>query len=332
MTRDVRVLWTHNFDPHIPNKGIFVNTAAEGIRARGVDLHVEYLGNLRSVTALLRARAHVKKLACGFDLVHAQFGSACSLATAAAQGIPKVLTIRGSDWNTHSASRGFLYAHTRIASVFTRFAIDSYDCVVAVSSRLAAELRRFAPRTSVSVLPSPIDLSRFVPRERSEAKALLGFPECTEKWVLFNSLNLQNPIKRFSLAKQAFDLAQERHGNLRLRLAADLPHDAMPLFVAACDLILCTSDNEGWPNSVKEALACNVPFVATDVSDLRNIALTESSCRVCPPDPGVIADNICDVLGRPAPEGLRKNVLNMSLEATSDQLISTYRSVLSRYH
>jgi hypothetical protein len=196
---------------------------------------------------------------------------------------------------------------------------------------MAAQLTRFAPDTYMLVLPDPIDLSRFVPRNRSRTKALLGFPDCKERWILFNSLSLKNPIKRFSLAKQAFDLAQERLGNLRLRLAADLPHDAMPLFVAACDLILCTSDNEGWPNSVKEALACNVPFVATDVSDLRSIALTESSCRVCPPDPGVIADNICDVLGRPEPEGLRKHVLNMSLEATSDQLISTYTSVLARY-
>ena len=249
------------------------------------------------------------------------------------EGIPKVLTIRGSDWNVHSASRGFLYAHTRIASAFTKISPSAPMTVSygftqnggRVDAICTANLYVGASLTQSTCPDSCLE------RER-EAKALLGFPECKERWILFNSLSLKNPIKRFSLAKQAFDLAQERLGNLRLRLAADLPHDAMPLFVAACDLILCTSDNEGWPNSVKEALACNVPFVATDVSDLRNIALTESSCRVCPPDPGVIADNICDVLGRPAPEGLRKHVLNMSLEATSDQLISTYRSVLSRYH
>ena len=149
--------------------------------------------------------------------------------------------------------------------------------------------------------------------------------------MLFNALSLQNPIKRFSLANQAFEIAQARRGNLRLRLATDLSHDVLPLFAAACDVIVCTSEYEGWPNSIKEALACNIPFVATDVSDLRDIARNEPSCRICPPDAQVIADNICDVLAGPEPQGLRQCVSGMSLDAISDQLISTYASVLSRY-
>ncbi|HEY0941098.1 MAG TPA: glycosyltransferase [Steroidobacter sp.] len=326
----MRVLWTHNFDPSVPNSGVFMHKAAEAIRARGVDLQLEYLGNLRSVRQLLRARKHVRRLAPGFDLVHAQFGSACALVTSAADSVPKVVTIRGSDWNVHRASRGFFYFHTRLASAFTRLSINSYDVVLTVSRRVAAELQRFAPRAHVDVSPSPVDLSRFVPRDKREARALLGYPGCEEKWVLFNSLRLHNPIKRFALAQQAFDLAQARCGNLRLRIASDLPHEQMPLFVAACDLILCTSDNEGWPNSIKEALACNVPFVATDVSDLRDIASVEPSCRVCPPDAEVIAANICDVLSAPAPQRLRRHVEAMSGDAISDQLIAIYEAALER--
>lgn len=326
----MRVLWTHNFNPDIPNKGVFVHATAEGIRARGVDLQLEYLGNLRSIPQLLRARGHIRRLAREFDLVHAQFGSACGVATAVVEGIPKILTIRGSDWRTHDSSIGFLYFHTRLASRLTKLSIGSYDCVISVSRRVSMELARFAPTSDIRVLPSPVDLTRFVPRDKREARALLGFPDCTKKWVLFNALDLQNPIKRFGLAKEAFDIAHTRHGNLRLRLATDLPHDKIPLFSAACDVILCTSENEGWPNSVKEALACNVPFVATDVSDLRDIARKEPSCRVCPPDPRVIADNVCSVLAGPEPGDLRQHVVDMSLDAVSDQLISIYQAVISR--
>lgn len=326
----MRVLWTHNFDPRVPNSGVFVHKAAEAIRARGVDLELEYLGNLRSVPQLLAARKRVRRMAANFDLVHAQFGSACALATSAVDSVPKVVTIRGSDWNVHRASRGFFYFHTRLASAFTRLSINSYDVVLSVSRRVAVELQRFAPSAHVEVSPSPVDLLRFVPRDKREARALLGYAGSEEKWVLFNSLRLHNPIKRFALAKQAFDLAQARCGNLRLRIASDLPHEQMPLFVAACDLILCTSDNEGWPNSVKEALACDVPFVATDVSDLRDIASIEPSCRVCPPDAEVIAANICDVLSAPAPHGLRRHVEGMSSDAISDQLIAIYEAALAR--
>lgn len=327
----MRVLWTHNFDPRIPNSGVFVHKAAEGIRARGIDLRLEYLGNLRSIRQVLRARKHVRRLASQYDLVHAQFGSACALVTAAVDDVPKIVTIRGSDWNIHRASHGFRYFHTHAASMLTKLSLRSYDGVLCVSRRVAAEIQRFAPNAYIAVNPSPVDLSRFVPLDRTEAKAQLGYSQCMEKWVLFNSLRLQNPVKRFALAKQAFEIAQGRLGNLRLRLASDLPHEKMPLYVSACDVILCTSDNEGWPNSVKEALACNVPFVSTDVSDLRDIARVEPSCRVCPPDARVLADNLCEVLSGSEPRTLRRHVTSMGLDAISDQLITFYQSVLLRY-
>ena len=77
----MRVLWTHNFDPAMPNSQVYMNIAAGGLRALGVDLHLEFLGNLRSFGNLRQARRHVRDLAAGFDVVHAQYGSACALAT-----------------------------------------------------------------------------------------------------------------------------------------------------------------------------------------------------------------------------------------------------------
>jgi glycosyltransferase involved in cell wall biosynthesis len=328
----MRVLWTHNFDPSIPNNLVFVETTAQAVSAHGVKVELEYLGNLRSVSGLLKMRGQVSKMAEGFDIVHAQFGSACALATAAVADKPKVVSIRGSDWNVHSSSIDYVFFHARLSRLFTRMAIGSYEGVISVSRRMAEQLQRAAPRAKLMTLPDPVDVKRFVPRDRKEAKALLGYPDCAEKWVLFNSQDLTNPIKRFPLAKQAFEIAQSKMGNLRLRVATNLPHESMPLFVAACDLILCTSDNEGWPNCVKESLSCGVPFVATDVSDLRDIAAREPGCRVCPPDPAVIAENICDVLQRPPPGNLRRYAETMSQEAIGKSIVSMYETVCTQFN
>jgi len=326
----MRVLWTHNFNPAQPNSQLFMNTLSLGLRTRGVDPHLEYLGNLRSIINLLRARARLRHLAAEFDLVHAQYGSACALATAAIEGIPKILSIRGNDWNVHNDSINFPYFHTRLARGMTRWALGHFDRVLTVSNRMGTEVQRFSHRSSVLTMPSPIDLSRFVPCDKKEARALLGFPDCTERWVLFNTQRLDDPIKRFDLAKEAFELANAKCGNLRLRIATDLPHADVPLFTAACDVLLCTSETEGWPNCVKEALACNVPFVSTDVSDLRDITLQEPTCRVCPSDPVVLADNICDVLASQQQLDLRRHVATMSLDAVSDRLVGIYKSLLSQ--
>jgi glycosyltransferase involved in cell wall biosynthesis len=327
----MRVLWTHNFDPSKPNSQVFMNIAASGLRARGIDLHCEYLGNLRSVRNLAAARRRLQRLGRDFDVVHAQYGSACGFATIAIDGVPKVLSVRGNDWNVHDEAFGFHYFHTRLARWMTRRSISHYDVLLTVSRRVAVDVQAFARDARIVAMPSPIDLGRFAPRDRKEARAMLGFPNSdSERWVLFNALSLNDPIKRFPLAKKAFELANARCGNLRLRVATDLPHEVLPLFTAACDVILCTSETEGWPNCIKEALACNIPFVSTDVSDLRDIARVEPSCRVCPDDPAVLAQNLCEVLALTGTADLRKHVVPMSLDTTSDRLIGIYESLLAR--
>lgn len=324
----MRVLWPHNFDPRRQNAGVFMFAAAEGLRALGVDVQLQYLGNLRSPLNILRARRMLSARAMEFDLVHAQYGSACALATSAVKACPKVVSIRGNDWNLHSSAIGFLTLHTRLARMMTRLVLPLYDLTIAVSRRMENDLRRHIPGLSATTLPAPIDLELFRPMDKRSARAALGFPDNAERWVLFNALKLDDPIKRFALAERAVGLARQRLGNVRLRVASDIPHRDMPLFVSACDVILCTSETEGWPNSIKEALACDVPFVSTDVSDLRDIAEREPSCRIAKADPGVLADCICDVLASKAHPELRKYVLPMGMRETSEALLALYRGVI----
>jgi glycosyltransferase involved in cell wall biosynthesis len=140
---------------------------------------------------------------------------------------------------------------------------------------------------------------------------------------------VSKPVKRVELARAAVDLVRREMPDVELKVATGLPHDRMPLLAGACDVLLLTSTHEGWPNIVKEALACNTPFVATDVGDLPSIAEIEPTCHVVEPDPDALAGALANTLSRPRPSDLRRHVEPMGVAVTAQRLICIYEGLLS---
>ena len=324
----MRVLWTHNFDPNLQNSGRFMYMFADGIRELGVDLELFYLGNLRSVPNLFDARKRLKGIGRYFDVIHAQFGSACAFATAGVKNVAKVLSLRGSDWYWYKEKLNCQAMHGLVATLMTRLVMREYDTIVTMSHRMEAEVQRVCHDADVATIPCPVNIHAFKPINKQSARAELGFARDRDKWVLFTTVSRANPIKRLPLAIEAVNRAKESIGSIRFRVATDLPHRQMPLVVGACDLVLCTSVYEGWPNSIKEGLACNLPFVSTDVSDLAEIAYQEPSCHVCPAEPGILGDSICYSLSEPSINDLRRHVLMMDVGTASHRLVDLYERVL----
>ena len=51
-------------------------------------------------------------------------------------------------------------------------------------------------------------------------------------------------------------------------MAGEVPAGQVPLMMSAADCLLMTSDVEGSPNVVKEAMACSLPVVSVEVGDV----------------------------------------------------------------
>lgn len=326
----MKILWTHNFDPNKMNAGNFMFSCAKALQDKGVELDLCYLGNLRSMSNLNKARKHVQSIANKYDIIHAQFGSACAMATSSVKGVPKVLTLRGSDWYRFDKKVNFAYAHGLLATFMTKLSINKFNAIVTVSERMSEDVSKQYPNLKRYTIPSPINLNDFKPMNKQGSRKALGFENDNDYWVLFTTLRTTNPVKRAALSKEAVEKASELlGGGVKMRIATGIPHDQMPIFVSSCDIVLCTSTHEGWPNSIKEALACNVPFVSTDVSDLHLIADKEKDCRICPPDAEIIADNICDILKQSNNHDLGRYVSSMSFEKTCEKILNVYNEVLS---
>jgi teichuronic acid biosynthesis glycosyltransferase TuaC len=179
-----------------------------------------------------------------FDVVHAHFGLTAWPALAAVREAPHAVTLHGTDLS-HPRSRAITLA-----------ALPLLDLVAPVSGELATKVPRRLVRGSLEVLPCGVDTDRFHPISREEARRSLGL-DPARRYVLFPA----DPNR----AEKRYDRAQQVAGDLPLLVLGNVDPDQVPLWVNAADAVIVPSEREGFGLAVLEALACDVPVLATPV-------------------------------------------------------------------
>jgi glycosyltransferase involved in cell wall biosynthesis len=93
----------------------------------------------------------------------------------------------------------------------------------------------------------------------------------------------------------AFEALAGGHESLRGRLIALGERNDVPALMTACDVIVCSSVSEGFPNTIGEAMASGVPCVSTDVGDAGAI-IGDAGRLVAKSDPKALATAIGGLL------------------------------------
>jgi glycosyltransferase involved in cell wall biosynthesis len=101
----------------------------------------------------------------------------------------------------------------------------------------------------------------------------------------------------------------------------------MPTYYNAADVLLCASRQEGSPNVVKEALACNLPVVSTCVGDVADRLAGVEPSRLVQREAHQIAEALVDVLSQHRRSNGRQKVLALNLEDTARRVLEVYRAL-----
>jgi glycosyltransferase involved in cell wall biosynthesis len=310
--------------PQHPDWAPFIVQQVESLRREGITVDVfSFRGAQNPLNYLMawwRLRRDHNMLQ--YDLIHAQFGQSGLLALQRKR-LPLVVTFRGSDVEGIVGDDGRYTMQGKVLQLISRLVALYADQLIVVSQRLA----RFLARSDYWVIPSGIDLERFYPRQQADARSDLGLP-LDQLSVLFGG----NPAvagKRFGLAQAAVDLIKEHFPNIALIAATGIPHTQMPLYMNASDVLLLTSLHEGSPNTVKEALACNLPIVSTDVGDVRERLGNVSGCIVCADDhPATVATALAQVLAVRMRVDGRNAILDLDEKLATQRVIQVYQQAL----
>lgn len=233
-------------DADHPERGRFVRDQVEALRKLG-GLDVELYEFAPGAGALVGATRHLRKRYRGerFDVVHAHFGLT-AWAALAVRGRGRALTVHGTDVR---------HPRTRQA---TRAVAPTVGLLAAVSEALVQEIPGRRARERAQVLPCGVDTERFKAMPHAYAWGKLDL-QPQPPYLLFPA-DPARPEKRYDRAEALAEAV-----GARLLTLGGVDPERVPLYVNASSAVIVPSEREGFGLAVLEALACDVPVLATPV-------------------------------------------------------------------
>jgi len=180
-------------------------------------------------------------------------------------------------------------------------------------------------------LPNGVDMTKFYPMPKSKAKNELGLLE-NKRYILFvSSKYLNRKQKRYDKFRNIMSKLKQEFNDVEELVLVGEPRDRINYYFNAAEFHLLTSDFEGSPNSVKEAMACNTPIISTPVGNVPSMLQDVPSCRVS----SSFEENELYVLARsllmksPSKVNTRSylTIKNLDMQSTTEKLYQIYKTI-----
>ena len=295
--------------PNDPDLGVFVANLEAELVARGHEIERAVIdsrsGGKRRHVALFRD-ARRKARSFHPDVVYAHFLVPAGLAGALATRAPLVVTAHGQDVANIGSTPGVRAA--------TRHVVSRAATVIAVSRWLRDRLHAAVPEAEgkTEVVDCGVDLARFAPRDAEAARAEVGWDSEGTAFLCLGSLSERKNVLRLA---RAFEQCGEGSlvfvgdGPLRaalesrsgIQLAGRIGHEAVPSWIAACDVLCQPRVEEPFGLATLEAMASARSVVATTIGGPPEFVTPESGVLVDPLDDDALVSALSQAAALPRP-------------------------------
>ena len=263
--------------------------------------------------------------------------------------LPVMLTLRGKEERQ---------ARTRVAAALKR-AITGADQLITVSAALQTlAIQHGVHPARIRVIGNGVDLTKFTPMPRLDARRQLGLPDDAEVLVSVGTLVERKGFHRVieclpglltahprlhfvivggagpegDMAAKLKKLASTLGLDDRVHFLGPSPNERLKVPLSASDVFVLATSYEGWANVFLEAMACGLPVVTTDVGGNAQVVNNRSLGRVVPfGDQQRLQEAIQEALCAPWDrQSIRAYAESNSWDARMQPLLDAYHQLLSR--
>ena len=309
-----------------PGYGIFIKEQVDSLREKGIDCEVVYIdARTKGVQQYLRKVPEIKKQSIGFDLIHCHHTYTAFATIFFAQPKLPVITSFMSPKGTEGRGdkfvfmKKFLYDYVQNRSICF---VEKTD----PSCERRHEGRGF-------YVPIGVNMNFFKEISRKKSCRELGIEDKT--YLLFCSArNLLRPEKRYDIFQQTLNIVRQRcAGEIEELVMVGEERHRVPFFFNAASVYVLTSDYEGSPNAVKEALACNTPVVTTNIGNVKEMLEDMEGCFISESNnPAELADLTLKALEFERVKGReRLKRLRLDMESVAHTLVNIYEHAIKEY-
>jgi len=239
------LLVSRDKDKFVDHQLPFVTEQGQSLRNAGCEVEY-YLIKGNYLTAVRGLKEKIREFSP--DIVHAHYG--LSAVTAELQSLaPVVATFHNGEW------------HNWWVNLISSLMALRAKHLIYVAPHIREKM--YIKHPHYSILPCGVNMDEVLPTDYFEARKTLGFEE-GRKYILFGGA-FSNMRKNVAILRQALSFGQIDAEVIEMK---GMDRKTVSMYVSACDLFALPTKNEGSPQALKEAMACNCPIVATDCADI----------------------------------------------------------------
>lgn len=308
-----------------PFANIFIKVQVESLKQKGLDITIFDIKSHESNLNYFKSVPEIKNVIKNnnFDLIHAHYSYAGISTYLARPGLPVVLSLMGSDLLGVKDINGKIKLRGKVDISLANFISKRVDHLIVKSNEMKSKLKSSVPS---SIIPNGINTNLFFPSDQNEARKELNIKE--DDFVILFLGNPNKIVKNFKLANIAATEFSQKNKNVQFVNPFGISIDEVVKYMNASNVLLLTSFYEGSPNVVKEAMACNLPIISTNVGDAKDVINNTRNCFIVNNSVGEIVEKLSIIYkNRDRTNGIT-NIQHLKNELVADRIISQYEKLL----